>query len=372
MSIILPPIASSLPERLARVRKSMQAEDLAAFVSFGQADCRYLTGFTGEAASVVVTMDDLILVTDSRFTVQAADEAPAVRLALAVEHQDDQLPGLLREAVGGVERVGIDGDHLTVKRWERLRQSLSEKPEVAFTVTSELVSRCRMVKFPDELAALRAAGRLATEAFAYLENTAVVGRSELGVALDLEFYLREHGSEGIPFPFIVAAGARGAMPHGQASGALIERDQLIVVDIGATVAGYASDMTRTYATGVLSGELAEAYRVVQAAQTRARSRVRAGISGRDLDGMARGVMEEAGKADLFLHSLGHGVGLEVHEGPRLSTRSEDILSEAMVVTIEPGAYLTGLGGVRIEDTVVVTAEGAEVLTEWPRDLKLHG
>jgi Xaa-Pro aminopeptidase len=372
MSILSPPFSSSIPERATRVRESMQAAGLAALVSFGQADCRYLTGFTGDAASVLMTMDDLVLVTDSRFTLQAKEEAPWARLALSVEREDDQLPALLRETVGGSGLVGIDGDHLTLQRWDRLRLSLDQEPRIPFTVTSEIVWRCRMTKFPDELAALRTAGALVTEAFAYLESLSVVGKSERAVALDLEFFLRERGSEGVPFSFIVAAGARGAMPHGEASETVIDRNQLLVVDIGARVGGYASDMTRTYSTGVLPTELSEAYRVVLAAQTRAREAVRAGISCRDLDAVARGVMAEAGKADLFTHSLGHGVGLEVHEGPRLSARSEDTLGEAMVVTIEPGAYLTGEGGVRIEDTVLVTTESAAVLTDWPRDLKLLG
>ena len=362
--------SSSLSRRLERVRESMRTADLGALVSFGEADCRYLTGFTGEAASVVVTEDELILVTDSRFTIQAREEAPSARLPLANEHRDDQLAKLLRGSLGKGRVAGIDGENLTVRRWDRLRASLAEEPRIRFTVTGEIVSGCRVVKFPDELAALRAAGELVVKAFAHLEEMPVVGRTEGEVALELEFYLRQHGSEGIPFSFIVAAGPRSAMPHAEPTSASIQPGQLMVVDIGAMVGGYASDMTRTYATGTLPAELHEAYNVVQAAQARARERARPGMPCRDLDSLARTAISDAGLGDLFVHSLGHGVGLEVHEGPRLSANSDDILAEAMVVTIEPGVYLAGQGGVRIEDTVVITPIGAEILTDWPRDLKL--
>jgi Xaa-Pro aminopeptidase len=318
----------------------------------------------------MVTDEDLVLVTDSRFTVQAEEEAPQIRLALAVENQDDQLPALLRELVDSARRIGVDGEHLTLRRWERLRDSLERESIAESTVVSGVVSRCRMTKFPDELEALQAAGVLVTQAFEHLENTRVVGRSERAVAMELEFLLRGAGSEGVPFNVIVAAGPRAAMPHGEASEAIIGLHQLLVVDIGTVVGGYASDMTRTYATGSLPGELTELYEVVMTAQARARDAVRPGLPCSELDGIARAVMAEAGKGDLFLHGLGHGVGLEVHEDPRVSGRSADILGEAMVVTIEPGAYVAGKGGVRIEDTVAVGSEHGEVLTNWPRDLKI--
>lgn len=362
-----------LEQRLARARSLLEQEGLHALVSFGAADCRYLTGFTGEAVAVVLTDTELILVSDSRFTVQAAEEAPEARLVLAGDGDDAQIPEILRESSlgrsDGLALAGFDPDHLTVKRWEHLRHLLESAGSVQWKLTGGLVERCRRVKFPDELDALRLAGRMAVQAFAYLETIPVVGRSERDVALDLEVFLRRHGSEGVAFPFIVAAGPRGAMPHADASGALVEPGGLLVLDIGAVAAGYTSDITRTYATGELDPDLVRAYELVREAQALAVAAIRPGISGRHVDGVARSHFQAGDVADLFVHGLGHGVGLEVHEGPNLSSHSDDVLEEGMVVTVEPGLYLPGQAGIRIEDTVIVTPEGAEILTEWPRGLR---
>ena len=265
--------------------------------------------------------------------------------------------------------MAVDAGRLTVKRWERLRESLEESG-LEWKLVEGLVEKARLTKFPDELAAMRAAGALAASAFAYLETLSVVGRSERDVALDLEVFLRRHGSEGVAFPFIVAAGPRAAMPHGEASEAIIETGQLVVFDIGAVVNGYASDITRTYATGRLEAELAEAYELVRLAQAAALAAAGSGVPCKELDTIARDHLAKGGMADRFVHSLGHGVGLEIHEGPGVGPRSTEVLQEGMVITIEPGVYLPGRGGVRIEDSVVVTASGVEVLTEYPRELRI--
>lgn len=365
--------AHPLEQRLTRARGLLREEGIEALVSFGVADCRYLTGFTGEAAAVVLTGTESILISDSRFTIQAAEEAPGAKLFLSGDGRDDQIPEILRECLQGmggrVPTVGFDPDHLTVKRWEHLRGLLEKAGTVRWKLTGGLVERCRLVKFPDELEAMRVAGRMAAQAFAYLETIPVVGRSERDVALDLEVFLRRQGSEGVAFPFIVAAGPRGAMPHAEASAAIVEPGGLVVLDIGAVVDGYASDITRTFATGTVAADLARAYELVREAQALAVAAIRPGLSGREVDGLARNHLEAGDMAALFVHSVGHGVGLEVHEGPRLSSRSDDVLEAGMVVTVEPGVYLPGQAGIRIEDTVLVTAEGADILTEWPRGLR---
>ncbi|MGI5939621.1 MAG: M24 family metallopeptidase [Thermoleophilia bacterium] len=364
-------VSSSVPKRVDRLRALMAKAGLGALVVFAPANCRYLTGFTGEAASVIVTEEDVVIVTDARFTVQAEVEVPRTRVILAVGSRDEPVRDFLTEARygdGAAGVVGIDSGHLTVKRWEPLRELLDEC-SVEWRLVDGLVEDTRCIKFPDELVALRAAGSLAASAFTYLESLPVIGRREREVALDLEMFLRQHGSEGVPFPFIVAAGHRGAMPHGEASAAVIEAGQLVVFDIGAVVDGYASDITRTYATGPLDDDLLEAYATVRAGQTAAVAAVRAGISCRELDEIARAHIRDAGLGELFVHSLGHGVGLEVHEGPTISPRSDDVLQAGMVLTVEPGVYIPGRGGVRIEDSVVVTSTGVEVLTECPRDLR---
>ena len=374
-------IPASMDERLQRVRGLMLEEDVSALMVFAPADCRYLTGFTGEAASVVVTAEELALVTDSRFTVQAEEEIPGTRVLLVDDGRDEPAGRFLREvaaepsagAAGEASPprppVAVDAGRLTVKRWERLRESLEESG-LEWKLVEGLVEKARLTKFPDELAAMQAAGALAASAFAYLETLSVVGRSERDVALDLEVFLRRHGSEGVAFPFIVAAGPRAAMPHGEASEAIIETGQLVVFDIGAVVDGYASDITRTYATGRLEAELAEAYELVRSAQAAALAAAGSGVPCKELDKIARDHLAKGGMADRFVHSLGHGVGLEIHEGPGVGPRSTEVLQEGMVVTIEPGVYLPGRGGVRIEDSVVVTASGVEVLTEYPRELRI--
>lgn len=369
-------VPASHDKRLDRVRGSMKAEGASALMVFAPADCRYLTGFTGEAASVVVTMDDLALVTDSRFTVQAAEEIPGTRVLIADDGRDEPVGRFLSESLSSeagaapspLPLVAVDAGRLTVMRWERLRTML-EQNNLGWKLVEGLVEKARSTKFADELVAMRAAGSLAASAFAYLETLSVVGRTERDVALDLELFLRRSGSEGVPFSFIVAAGPRGAMPHGEASHSVIEKGQLVVFDIGAVIDGYASDITRTYATGPLDQELRDVYESVRGAQAAAMAAASSGVSCKELDKIARDHLAEAGMADRFVHSLGHGVGLEIHEGPGVGPRSTEVLEEGMVVTIEPGVYLPGHGGVRVEDSVVVTASGVEVLTEYPRDLR---
>jgi Xaa-Pro aminopeptidase len=365
-------VKGGLELRVSRLRQRLESEGLAALVVFNDANCRYLTGFTGEAASVCVTSEEVILVTDSRFTLQAQEQAPHARLLICEGAQDEQLPQLLQEVVSGegtAHVVGVDLASLTVKRWEQLHPLL-ESAGLEWRLVSELVETCRQVKFPDELEALRKSGALVSQAFRYIESVAVVGRTEHDVTLDVEMHLRRLGAEGVAFPFIVAAGARGAMPHAEPGHHVIGEGQLVIFDIGTVVDGYASDITRTYSTGGrLEDELVTAYNAVLRAQEAAVAAARAGVSCRELDSVARDVLVSEGLGEFFVHSLGHGVGLEVHEAPTLSQRSEGILQEGMVVTIEPGVYFAGRGGIRIEDTVIIHSEGAEIITPWPKELR---
>ncbi len=219
---------------------------------------------------------------------------------------------------------------------------------------------------------MRASGALAAGAMEYLAGIRVVGRTEVEVALDLEFWLRQQGSAGRAVPCSGAHGAHGARPQAVPRNETIAPGRLLVVDLGTVVHGYASDITRTFATGPLSQRELEMYQVVKEAQATARERIRPGMSGVDADRLARDVVESAGMGDLFEHSLGHGVGLEIHEAPRLGPTSEDMLETGNVVTVEPGVYDPGLGGVRIEDTVVLGDDGATVLTETTRELVFVG
>jgi Xaa-Pro aminopeptidase len=353
---------TTMDTRLEATRAAMAAEGLAALVVYDPKNIRYLCGFTGEDSCLVVTGEDVALVSDFRFRLQAAQEAPSARLVEVTDKLADALP----EALGGVEgEVGVESSFLTLGEWADVDKALAVLPH---RPVKGVVEKLREVKSREEQQACRAAGQLVAATIEQLTHMAVVGRSEIDVALELELWARRQGSGRIPFDYIVGAGPRGAMPHGIASRAVIPPHVLLVVDIGVTVDGYASDMTRTFATGTLSARELEVYDVVRLAQTAGRAVIKPGAATVEVDGAARRVIEDAGMGDLFKHSLGHGVGLDIHEAPRLSPRSTEILAVGNVVTVEPGVYVEGLGGVRIEDTVIVSDEGCEVVTELTREL----
>ena len=388
-------MTSSLKVRLDKVREYMWAEGLAALLTTSVSDCRYLTDFTGEAAAVCVTENEVVLFTDPRFSVQAKEQAPDTRIVVFTHKAKDEIVSVLQEMLGATHDaihketshyanafvakapkskevtsiVGLNSEHLTVQDWGELQPMLVEAG-LEWRFTPELLKKCRQIKYGDEVEHMRASAALAIQAFEYLESQNIVGRSEREVALDLEMYLRGKGSEGVAFSFIVAAGERSAMPHADPSAALIKPGQLVVFDLGSVVNGYASDITRTYATGDLDDELVSAYEAVRGAQAAALTAARAGIGASDLDAVARDYLESLGLAEYFVHSLGHGVGLEIHEWPNVSKNSQMKLTEGMVITIEPGVYLPGRGGIRIEDTVLIKDREAEVLTSWPRELKV--
>lgn len=359
---------------MENLRGRLAREGLAAFIVFDGPDIRYLTGFTGEATGLCVGPGEVVLLTDGRFTVQAAEQAPSVRTEIGAGDSAERVLEVVEQLAAGATApddwvLGVDTKCLVVDSWDRMRGAL-DHAGLNWRLVHDFLSPLREKKLPDELEALRAAGTLVVRAFEYLETLPVVGRSEREVALDLEVFLRRNGSDGVAFPLIVAAGERGAMPHAEPSDAKIAPGQLVVFDIGAVVGGYCSDITRTYATGDVGEELTRAYEAVRDSQAQTVAAVRPGVACSHLDGLARDRLEEAGLAEFFVHSLGHGVGLEVHEGPSVSHRSETVLETGMVVTIEPGVYLPGKGGIRIEDTVAVGDTVGEILTEWPRELRV--
>lgn len=350
--------------RVRQLRRLLGDEGLGALVVFDPLNVRYLTGFTGSAGVALVSAEETVLVSDFRYRLQAREQALDARFVEVDGRLSDLLPDLL-DRVEGV--VGIESDHLTVAEWERLRPGLEALENRA---VGGLVERLRRVKSAAEIAAVSEAAKLAVAVMEHLQEMPVVGRSERDVAFDLEVWVRREGSGALPFPIIVGWGPNGAKPHADAGGTVIAGGGLLVVDLGATVDGYASDMTRTFATGVLGTAETEAFEATLRAQAAGRAAARAGTACAEVDAAARGVIEAAGFGDEFKHGLGHGVGLNVHEAPTLGPRSTDTLEAGMVVTIEPGVYLEGTGGVRIEDTVVVEEGGIRVLTESDRSLIL--
>jgi Xaa-Pro aminopeptidase len=327
---------------------------------------RYLTGYSGTNGLALIGPGSRTFVTDFRYVEQAADEvdasferhrAPQDLLAL--------VPGLLPD---GPVRLGFEDAHVSMRAHARLRGSLDERVELI--AAGGLLERLRAIKEPEEVERIGAATALADEAFERLLADGLVGRTEREVALSLEMTMRELGAQRPSFDPIVAAGGHGALPHAQPRDVVIEPGQLVVIDWGAELDGYCSDCTRTVATGELGTQAGEVYALVRAAQLAGLEAVRPGGDGREIDGVARGVIERGGHGEHFGHGLGHGVGLEVHEVPRLSQRSEDRLQVGNVVTVEPGVYLPGELGVRIEDLVVVTEHGCEILTSVPKELTI--
>jgi Xaa-Pro aminopeptidase len=321
----------------------------------------YLTGFGGTNGACVCGPDTRLFLTDFRYTERAAAEVEGWEV---VTVRDDWLGGIAERLAG---RVGFEDDHVSVRLLEKLKGKLGEGAELV--AAGGAVETLRRVKDAQELEAIAAAAELADEVWRWSLERGLVGRSEREVARAAEARIRELGGDP-SFPAIVAAGPSGALPHAEPGEREIGRGELVVFDMGAKLGGYCSDGTRTFATGEPGEQAREVYEAVREAQAAALDAVRAGIGGEELDGFARARIEVAGHKERFGHGLGHGVGLEVHEAPRVSPRSEDVLAAGEVVTIEPGIYLPGELGVRIEDLVVVTEAGCRNLSGLPKELQL--
>ena len=341
---------------------ALDAHGLDGLLIAQRSNVRYLTGFSGSAAFVVVTRRDVLLLTDSRYDTQAHEEAHGA--ARVVIERTSMWERLFKElaALGPLTSLGFESHVLTARDVGRLEQAATGKTW-RWTAVAEPVERLRERKDPDEVAAIRAAAALATDALAVVLPRVRVGQTELEIAGLLESELRRRGSEEHPFATIVASGARSALPHARASGRTLAKGDFALIDFGAVVDGYCADLTRTVVVGATATDAQRAlYDLVRTAQGRALAGVRAGMTGRDADSLAREVIAARGFGDAFGHSLGHGIGLDVHEGPRLSQTNADPLPTDAVVTVEPGVYIAGDGGVRLEDDVHLSPEGPALLS----------
>jgi Xaa-Pro aminopeptidase len=321
---------------------------------------RYLTGFTGTNGACICGPEVRLFLTDFRYTERAAAEVEGWE---PVTVANDWLGGVAERLEG---RVGFEDDQMSVRTLEKLREKLADGVEPV--VAGGTVERLRRVKDEEELAAIAAASGLADEVSRWALEQGLVGRRERDVARATEARIRALGAEP-SFPAIVAAGSNGALPHAEPGEREIGRGELVVFDMGAELDGYCSDGTRTYATGEPGERARQVYETVREAQATALAAIAAGANGEAIDATARKVIDDAGFGENFGHALGHGVGLEVHEGPRLSQRSEDVLAPGEVITVEPGIYLAGELGVRIEDLVVVSADGHRNLSSLPKELQ---
>ncbi|CAN5507150.1 Xaa-Pro peptidase family protein [soil metagenome] len=326
---------------------------------------RWLTGFTGSNAAAVVGPRARRFVTDFRYLTQAADQ-------LDPEWEREIATDLLQRVADGSGdeplRLGFDDEHLSVRLHGKLAEALPDNVELI--AAGGIVESLRAVKDAGEVDAIRAAAQLADAALEDVLADGLASRTEREIALEIEFAIRRRGAQGVSFSPIVAAAEHGALPHAEPRDVQIPSGTLVVVDWGAQLDGYASDCTRTFATGELDPRDHAIYELVLHAQQEALAAVRPGPTGREVDAVARAIIEAGGHGEHFGHGLGHGVGLEVHEGPRLSKQGTDVLAAGNIVTVEPGIYVPGAVGVRIEDLVLVTEDGNEVLSGMPKELRI--
>jgi Xaa-Pro aminopeptidase len=342
--------------RVERLRGTFESLQAASFFVTNPVNVRYLTGFESSNAFVLVRGDRVMLFTDGRY-IEAARNVEGVD-AVLVDREFEPGPARALPDVAELP-MAFEADHLTYARYEALSG-------LDFVSAVGTIQGLRSVKEPGELEEIRRAARILNVAYERLAGESLIGRREAEVAWWIEQTMREEGADALAFDITVASGANGAFPHHHTSDRKIGEKETVVVDAGAMVGGYCSDCTRTFATGPLPDGLRRAYAVCRSAQESALAEVEAGAEARELDEIARGEIEEAGFE--VLHGLGHGVGLEVHELPVMRPTADGALTAGNVVTVEPGVYLPGLGGVRIEDLVIVTKRGMEVLTPFTKEL----
>jgi Xaa-Pro aminopeptidase len=355
---------ATITARADRLAELVVERDLDCLLVTHLVNVRYLTGFTGTNGACIVTPDERMFLTDFRYVEQAQAQVHGFE---CVRAERDMLADLAARLSG---RAGFEDDHLTVRTHARLSEKMPV--EVELVAAGRLVEGLREVKDEAEQRLMTEAAALADGVYEVVVDRGLAGRTEREVALYAEREMRERGADEPSFPAIVAAGAHGARPHAEPRDVEIPPNTLVVIDMGARIDGYCSDCTRTVATGDLDDAALEVYELVLSAQETALDTVRVGAGCREVDAVAREIIAASGHGERFGHGLGHGVGLEVHEGPRLAKTAEGELRAGNAVTVEPGVYVPGEVGVRIEDLVVVTDDGADVLTAFPKALVTAG
>lgn len=343
--------------RVGKLRALLENAECDALVVCRRENVRYLSGFTGTSGALRITPQEAVLITDSRYAEQAAAEAPGFEIEVAPGS-----PAFLAATRTASRRIGIEEEGVSHALWRRIGGVVQEKGASILVPCGGLVEGLRARKEPAELALIERAVAIAAAALEEIRPLVRPGVTERDLALEIEFRMKRDGAENVAFDLIVASGPRAALPHGRASGRRLGAGEFVVFDIGARYEGYHSDLTRTMYTGVPGRGERTLYDTVARAQRDALEAVRPGVTGGEVDEAARRVIREAGHAGHFGHGTGHGVGLEVHESPRIGAGSEDLLDHGMVVTVEPGVYLPGKCGLRIEDMIVVSPEGSRRLT----------
>jgi len=341
-----------IKSRLEKLRAGLGEKEIDGILISQPENRRYLSGFDGSAGFLIITKNNSILATDSRYIIQARRQAPEYEILPITSDIGGWFPGL----AGGlnIKRLGFEEEFLTFSLYRRLCDILGKgKTGLKLVPVENMVEPLRAVKEPEEIELITRAAEIADAAMAYIREELHPGMTEREVAWEIESFMREKGSQPLPFDIIVASGPNSALPHAQPSARAIQKSEPIVIDIGARVGGYASDLSRTFCLGDPDDTYKKVYDTVLGAQTGAIAVIKPGMIGGQADQIARIIIEEGGYGEAFGHGLGHGVGLATHEQPRLGPNSPDELADGMVFTIEPGIYIEGWGGVRIEDLVIM-------------------
>ncbi|MGM7721220.1 M24 family metallopeptidase [Metabacillus sp. Hm71] len=349
--------------KLEKIRNRFKDLSIDGLLITSKFNRRYMTGFTGTSGVAVISLDKAVFITDFRYTEQAAKEVEGYEIVKHTGPIIEEVTAVVKQL--GIKRLGFEQDHLTYQAYASYKNALTD---TEFLPVSGAVEKLRLIKSSAEIKILKEAAEIADAAYKHILTFVKPGLKEIEVANELEFFMRKNGAESSSFDMIVASGYRSALPHGVASNKEIEKGDFVTLDFGAYYKGYCSDITRTFAVGQPSDELKNIYAIVLEAQMRGMNGINPGMSGKEADALTRDYITEQGYGEYFGHSTGHGLGMEVHEGPALSFRSDTILEPGMVVTVEPGIYIAGLGGVRIEDDTVITESGNESLTHSPKDL----
>ncbi|URN94271.1 MAG: Xaa-Pro peptidase family protein [Candidatus Pristimantibacillus lignocellulolyticus] len=351
--------------RTEQLHSLLEAKQLEAIIIDSPINRRYLSGFTGSAGTLLLTTSASYLLTDFRYRTQAAEQAKGYQVLEYMSQPMVEIKTLLQKL--GINKVGFEQDHISFaqyKQWE------NELAGIELSPTAGLVEQIRMIKDQAELQIIQEAADLADRTFAHILNYIKPGVRELDIALEMEMFMRSNGATSSSFETIVASGERSALPHGIASERIIGNNEFVKLDFGAYYKGYCSDITRTVVVGKPTEKHLEIYNIVLEAQMNALANIKPGVTGVQGDAFARDVITNYGYGELFGHGTGHGIGMEIHEAPRLSRFSDTILTPGMTVTVEPGIYIPGFGGVRIEDDIVITQTGIQILTKSPKELIL--
>lgn len=349
-------------EKLQKLRTSFEQLGIDGMLITSEFNRRYITNFTGSAGVVLISGEQAQFITDFRYIEQGQSECIGYEIVKHTGSIPDEVAEQAKKL--GIKKLGFEQDHLTFSAFKAYEKAV----QAELIPISNEIEKLRLIKTDAEIKILKVAAEIADAAFKHIINFIRPGITELDVSNELEFFMRKAGAESSSFDIIVASGYRSALPHGRASSKVIEKGDFVTLDYGAYYNGYVSDITRTLAVGKPDSKLKDIYDIVLQAQLRGMEGIKPGMTGKEADALTRDYITEKGYGEYFGHSTGHGIGLEVHEGPSLSVKSDVILEPGMVVTVEPGVYIPGLGGVRIEDDTIITKEHNESLTHSSKEL----